>query len=119
MAEPESRRSLSTQAARNLATTTNTVPQVAGVTPRWLLSLLPWVTVGSGVFRVNRRRLVGTEDAVLTLDGQEWYELAGGDEIEVTKSRHHAAILKVDDKGFFETLRSKLHWGARGEKKRS
>jgi NAD+ kinase len=58
------------------------------------------------------------KDAVLTLDGQEWLELDGGDEIEVTKSRHHAEILKVDGKTFFETLRSKLHWGARGEKQR-
>ena len=55
-------------------------------------------------------------DAVLTLDGQEWLELRGGDDIEVTKSRHHAEILKVDGKSFFETLRSKLHWGARGER---
>ena len=45
-----------------------------------------------------------------------WAALAGGDEIEVTKSRHRAAIVKVEEKGFFETLRSKLHWGARGER---
>ncbi|MEU9117108.1 family 2B encapsulin nanocompartment shell protein [Streptomyces sp. NPDC048483] len=47
--------SLSTTAARNLATTTKTVPQMQGVTSRWLLRLLPWVQVSGGTYRVNRR----------------------------------------------------------------
>jgi hypothetical protein len=33
--------SLSTAAARNLTTTTKTVPQMQGITSRWLLRLLP------------------------------------------------------------------------------
>ncbi|MFC5745142.1 family 2B encapsulin nanocompartment shell protein [Actinomadura rugatobispora] len=47
--------SLSTAAARNLATTTKSVPQMQGITPRWLLRLLPWVEVTAGTYRVNRR----------------------------------------------------------------
>ena len=47
--------SLSTAAARNLATTTKTVPQMQGITSRWLLRLLPWVQVNGGTYRVNRR----------------------------------------------------------------
>ena len=47
--------SLSTQAARNLATTTKTVPQMQGITSRWLLRMLPWVNVSGGTYRVNRR----------------------------------------------------------------
>ncbi|MET9293950.1 family 2B encapsulin nanocompartment shell protein [Streptomyces sp. NPDC003077] len=47
--------SLSTAAARNLATTTKTVPQMRGITSRWLLRLLPWVQVRGGTYRVNRR----------------------------------------------------------------
>lgn len=78
------------------------------------LSVRPLVLPDSS--RIHVRVEPGCEDAVLTLDGQEWFELAGGDEIEVTKSRHRAAIVKVEEKGFFETLRSKLHWGARGER---
>lgn len=50
--------SVGLQAARNLATTTNTPPQMLGVTPRWLLALLPWVNVPTGTYRVNRRKLV-------------------------------------------------------------
>ena len=48
--------SLSPDAARQLATTTKTSPQMRGITPRYLLRALPWVDVESGVFRVNRRR---------------------------------------------------------------
>jgi NAD+ kinase len=54
------------------------------------------------------------EDAVLTLDGQEWFGLERGDEVLVTKSRNRAVIVRGADKGFFDTLRRKLHWGARG-----
>jgi CRP-like cAMP-binding protein len=47
--------SLGTAAARNLATTTKSVPQMQGITSRWLLRLLPWVQASGGVYRVNRR----------------------------------------------------------------
>ncbi|TDD87552.1 cyclic nucleotide-binding domain-containing protein [Saccharopolyspora karakumensis] len=47
--------SLSTAAARNLATTTKSVPQMQGITSRWLLRMLPWVQAAGGVYRVNRR----------------------------------------------------------------
>ena len=47
--------SLSTTAARNLATTTKSVPQMQGITTRWLLRLLPWVEASGGTYRVNRR----------------------------------------------------------------
>src|SRR6202044_3394232 len=51
----EPRQSLSTEAARNLATTTKTAPQMQGITSRWLLRMLPWVNVSGGTYRVNRR----------------------------------------------------------------
>jgi hypothetical protein len=47
--------SLDTLAARKLATTTKSAPQMQGITSRWLLKLLPWVQVSGGVYRVNRR----------------------------------------------------------------
>ena len=51
----ETRQSLDTAAARNLATTTKTVPQMQGISTRWLLRRLPWVQVSGGAYRVNRR----------------------------------------------------------------
>ena len=47
--------SLGTAAARNLATTTKSAPQMQGITSRWLLRVLPWVETKGGVYRVNRR----------------------------------------------------------------
>src|SRR5262245_25219545 len=47
--------SLGTAAARNLATTTKSAPQMQAITSRWLLKLLPWVQASGGVYRVNRR----------------------------------------------------------------
>lgn len=45
---------LTSLAAQNLATTTKTVPLWEGITPRWILKLLPWVQVKAGVYRINR-----------------------------------------------------------------
>jgi CRP-like cAMP-binding protein len=52
---PPEPRSLSTGAARNLATTTKSAPQVQATSPRWLLRSLPWVEARGGAYRVNRR----------------------------------------------------------------
>ncbi|MBV8096650.1 MAG: cyclic nucleotide-binding domain-containing protein [Acetobacteraceae bacterium] len=46
---------LSTRAARTLATTTKSAPQMEGITPRWLLRVLPWVETKGGAYRVTRR----------------------------------------------------------------
>ena len=61
MTEP-SHPTLGAQAARQLANTTKTPPQWAGVTPRWLVSLLPWTPVEAGTYRVNKVK--GEEAAI-------------------------------------------------------
>jgi hypothetical protein len=60
------RLSLGTAAARNLATTTKSVPQMQGITSRWLLKILPWVEAKGGAFRVNRRLSYEIGDGRLT-----------------------------------------------------
>jgi CRP-like cAMP-binding protein len=50
-------RSVTTTVARNLATTTKTNPKMMSITPRWLLSQLPWVQVNGGTYRVNRTKV--------------------------------------------------------------
>lgn len=54
-APEQTRSSLDTAAARKLATTTKTVPQMQGISSRWLLRILPWTQVSGGAYRVNRR----------------------------------------------------------------
>jgi CRP-like cAMP-binding protein len=67
---------LSTAAARNLATTTKTVPQMQGITSRWLLRLLPWVEASGGTYRVNRRLSYTIGDGQITF-------VRTGDRVEV------------------------------------
>jgi CRP-like cAMP-binding protein len=58
--------SLGTEAARQLATTTKSAPQMQGISSRWLLKLLPWVQVNGGVFRLNRRLTYAIGDGRVT-----------------------------------------------------
>lgn len=58
--------SLSPAAARNLAKTTKSAPQIQEVTPRWLLKMLPWVQTQGGTYRVNRRLTYVLGDGRLT-----------------------------------------------------
>ncbi|MEU5591927.1 family 2B encapsulin nanocompartment shell protein [Streptomyces sp. NPDC020298] len=69
--------SLSTRAARQLATTTKSEPQMQAITSRWLLKSLPWVDVRGGTYRVNRRLQVSTGR------GRVHFEQNGADDIRV------------------------------------
>ena len=52
--QPGPQLALSDNAARQLANTTKTAPQLATITPRWLVHLLQWVPVEAGVYRRNK-----------------------------------------------------------------
>ncbi|MGH3823049.1 MAG: family 2B encapsulin nanocompartment shell protein [Pseudonocardiaceae bacterium] len=69
--------SLATEAARNLATTTKSVPQMQEITSRWLLRVLPWVEASGGTFRVNRRASYAVGDGRIT------FTMNGDAEIQV------------------------------------
>ncbi|MFM9115132.1 MAG: Crp/Fnr family transcriptional regulator, partial [Planctomycetota bacterium] len=64
-------RSVTTAVAKNLATTTKTSPKMMSITPRWLLSLLPWVQVDSGTYLVNRTTVVLSTATRIEVDGRE------------------------------------------------
>jgi CRP-like cAMP-binding protein len=72
----DARQSLATEAARNLTTTKKSVPQMQGITSRWLLRMLPWVQVSGGTYRVNRRLTYAVGDGRVTF-------VATGSEIRV------------------------------------
>ncbi|MGA5564041.1 family 2B encapsulin nanocompartment shell protein [Streptomyces platensis] len=69
--------SLGTQAARQLATTTKSEPQMQAITSRWLLKSLPWVDVKGGAYRVNRRLQLRVGR------GRVQFEQNGADDIRV------------------------------------
>ncbi|MGA2652844.1 MAG: family 2A encapsulin nanocompartment shell protein [Terracidiphilus sp.] len=54
MAEEVVRASLSEEAAYQLANVTKTAPQYGAITPRWLVRLLDWKPLESGIFRLNK-----------------------------------------------------------------
>ncbi|MEU5088221.1 family 2B encapsulin nanocompartment shell protein [Streptomyces sp. NPDC021356] len=68
--------SLGTAAARNLATTTKSVPQMQEISSRWLLRMLPWTDVQGGTYRVNRRLTYAVGDGRVTF-------VKTGDRVEV------------------------------------
>jgi CRP-like cAMP-binding protein len=69
--------SLSTRAARQLATTTKSEPQMQAISSRWLLRMLPWVDVKGGTYRVNRRLQLRVGR------GRVHFEQNGADDIKV------------------------------------
>ena len=102
--------SLGGRAARNLANTTKTRPQMAMVTPRWLLRFLPWVDVEAGTYRINRVRVVGHEfERVNTrVDGDHV-------EIDAWQLRRVPLFSALDD-ALFERLAEQfkpMHFGPR------
>jgi hypothetical protein len=54
VAEEGKRASLREEAAFQLANVTKTAPQFGAITPRWLVRLLDWKPLESGVFRLNK-----------------------------------------------------------------
>ncbi len=96
--EEQEQQSLSTAAARNLATTTKTEPQMQAITSRWLTRMLPWVNVAGGAYRVNRRLAyvvgdgrvgfvqTGTQVEVIPAELTELPLLRGFDDAEVLRT---------------------------------
>jgi NAD+ kinase len=74
-----------------------------------LLTLRPIVVRGDASLTV---RVVGIPNlALLTVDGQQAVELSLGDELRCHRSKHKVKLVRLNESGFFEALRSKLSWG--------
>ncbi|MFB7665995.1 family 2B encapsulin nanocompartment shell protein [Kitasatospora sp. NPDC056138] len=94
------RLSLSTAAARNLATTTKSAPQMRGITSRWLLRRLPWVQVSGGTYRVNRRLSLAVGR------GRVCFVQAGADDVRIIPEtlREIPALRDFEDIGVLAEL---------------
>lgn len=55
--------------------------------------------------------------AMVTIDGQQGYEIGGGDFVTVRKSPHCVKLVRINPKNFFNVLRAKIYY--RGESLRS
>jgi NAD+ kinase len=74
-----------------------------------LLTLRPIVVPGSALLTV---RIEGVPNvALLTIDGQQGFELQRGDEVRCCRSSRTVKLVRLGETGFFDALRSKLSWG--------
>jgi NAD+ kinase len=74
-----------------------------------LLTLRPIVVRGDASLTV---RVEGVPNvALLTIDGQQGFELLRGDEVRCHRSSHTVKLVRLGETGFFDALRSKLSWG--------
>jgi NAD+ kinase len=56
-------------------------------------------------------RLEGSpEDMILTLDGQEGFEMDPGDKIFIKKSRNDIKMISFEDQSYFKVLKTRLKW---------
>lgn len=95
--------SLGKDAARNLATTGKSAPQMQEITSRWLLRVLPFVQVQGGVYRLNRRLkyTVG--------DGRVTFSTTGAKIKVIPQELRELALLRdFDDEGALAELAKKF-----------
>jgi NAD+ kinase len=56
-------------------------------------------------------RLEGSpEDMILTLDGQEGFEMDPGDKIFIKKSKNDIKMISFEDQSYFKVLKTRLKW---------
>jgi CRP-like cAMP-binding protein len=97
--------SLGTRAARQLATTHKSEPQMQAISSRWLLRMLPWVDVKGGTYRVNRRLQLKVGR------GRVQFEHNGADDIRVIpETLTELPVLRgYSDNGTLRELSSRFH----------
>jgi len=78
-----------------------------------LLYSRSFITTGERVLKVLVAE-TNCHGAMVTVDGQNGYELMGGDSIITQKSSQYLKVIRLSDRNFFDVLRSKIY--DRGEK---
>jgi NAD+ kinase len=76
-----------------------------------LLTLRPIVVRGDASLTVRVESVPNL--SLLTVDGQQAFELLRGDELRCHRSSHAVKLVRLSESGFFEALRNKLSWGER------
>jgi len=73
------------------------------------LSLRPIVVPDTGAIEITLE--TQREEVYLTLDGQEGTSLGYRDVVRISRSPSKIRLIKVSERGFFDSLRGKLRWG--------
>jgi NAD+ kinase len=73
------------------------------------LGLRPIVVPDTGSIEITLE--TQREEVYLTLDGQEGTSVGYHDVVRITRSAAKIRLIKVSERGFFDSLRGKLRWG--------
>lgn len=95
--DQDNQQSLGIKAARKLATTTKTLPQMESITPRWLCRLLPWVNVTAGTYRVNKRKVILRDERID-------FEITDGEARLETKHLRAISLLRHADESLINFM---------------
>ncbi|MDF2905140.1 MAG: hypothetical protein K0R34_461 [Herbinix sp.] len=74
--------SLDPSVAKNLSHSTITVPTMEAITPRWLLTFLPWVSVEAGVYRVNQVKRRSYDSTIEAMENPEMLPRVTADNLQ-------------------------------------
>lgn len=58
-----------------------------------------------------------SEHAQVIIDGQAYWEMRDGDELEVETAKHPLQLIVSSTRDYFTILRNKLHWGVSGSRR--
>lgn len=88
-------------------------PQVPGIllTPICPFTLTNRPLIVPEEVEISIRLEKGSEDIVLTFDGQKGLDLTDADVITVRKSPHPLHLILLPDRHYFDVLKAKLRWG--------
>jgi NAD+ kinase len=73
----------------------------------------PIVLPGHSVITVSPAADSGHDEMFVTFDGQKGFAFAQGDEVVVTRADRLLRLIGSPGRGYYDTLRQKLHWGER------
>ena len=82
----------------------------------FMLSSRPIILPADKRIRTRFEAGTGTERAQIIIDGQAFWEMRDGDELEVKTASQALQLIVSSTRDYFTILRTKLHWGVSGEK---
>ncbi len=63
--------------------------------------------------RIEISHFSSDSEVLLSLDGQVWHSLQGGDVVRIVRAEHALQLISVPGKNYFDVLRTKLKWAER------
>ena len=82
----------------------------------FMLSSRPIILPADKRIRTRFEAGTDTERAQIIIDGQAFWEMRDGDELEVKTASQALQLIVSSTRDYFTILRTKLHWGVSGEK---